>query len=690
MLAAAALVGQQVAARATRDALFLSHHDVARLPLVMAAAAALSLASVGASSGVMARHSPARVLPAALAASAALLVLEWLLALASPPAAAIALYLHVAVFGATLLSAFWLLAGERFDPRSAKHALARMGAAANAGAVLGGALAWAAGRALGLASVLPILAALTAAAWVGVRRLGGDEARTPPPEGAAPSAAGALREMPYLRSLAAVVALGALAEAVLDYVLGARAVRRYGGGAGLITFFAVFHTAVSVLAAVLLAGLGARALRRLGIAGTVALRPVSAAVGAAVALLAPGLAGAVAGRGAEALVRNSLFRSGYELLFIPIAARHKRPVKAILDVGLDRVGTLAGSAAVLGALAAGLAGLLPAVALVAGVAGAVLALRLRHGYVASLAANLRSGAVSLEDESGLDMATRFTLIESRMDLDRETLLRGIDEHRRAADGGPPSRAAAPAPAPRMPAGDQVLTAAEALRSGDVERARAVLRGPLHPALVAHVVPLLARDDLAGQAQRALRTLSVRATGQLVDALLDAANPVAVRRRLPPVIGTAGTQRAADGLVLGLRDDALEVRARCARALEGVRASHPGIAVPRDAVLAAAERELGRPDDDGRGLAHVFVLLGLAGDAEAMRVAAQAVRADAPGVRGTAIEYLDNVVAEPLRSALLRRLGETAPAAPRHRAGAREDLLKSAAHLVRPEPRGDES
>ena len=91
---------------------------------------------------------------------------------------------------------------------------------------------------------------------------------------------------------------------------------------------------------------------------------------------------------------------------------------------------------------------------------AVVAVRLQHGYVASLAANLRSGAVSLEDDSGLDMATRFTLIESRMDLDRSALLRGIEEHR-AADGAPAERTPASTAVARMPASDQAAsTAAE--------------------------------------------------------------------------------------------------------------------------------------------------------------------------------------------------------------------------------------
>jgi hypothetical protein len=687
VLAAGALVGQQVAARATRDALFLSHHDVSRLPMAMAAAAALSLVAVGASSGAMARWAPGRVVPAMLAGSAVLLLLEWGLALVSPPAAAVALYLHVALFGATLLSGFWLLIGERFDPHSARRALGPMGAGANAGAVLGGAATWYVGRRLGPAAMFPLLAALNAAGWLALRRLGGAGAAHAASDAGAPTGLAVLRDVPYLRSVAAVVALGAFAEALLDYVLSAQAVARFGPGARLVTFFSIFHTSVSVAAAALLAGAGALALHRFGIAGTVALRPLAAGAGALVAWAAPGLATAVAARGLEALVRNSLFRSGYELLFIPIAPRQKRPVKAILDVGLDRLGTVAGSAVVIAALAAGARAttLLPALVAAAAAVAAVIAVRLQRGYVASLAANLRSGAVSLEGD--LDTATRFTLLESRIDLDRDTLLRGIE-------GLGPRPGETPAPPRRRetsPASaDQVVAAVADLRSGDPERVRAVLRAQVHPGLIAHVIPLLARDEIAGHAQRALRAVSVRAAGQLVDALLDPSLPVSVRRRLPPVIGAAGTQRAADGLVLGLRDEAIEVRARCGRALEAVRSSFPGLALPRDALLAAAERELALPDTDGRGLAHVFVLLGLAGDGEAMRVAAHAVRSEAPGVRGTALEYLENVVAEPLRGPLLGRLGAgtTAPASPRR--DARDELLKSAAHLVVRDDRPDET
>jgi AAA family ATP:ADP antiporter len=686
VLAAAALVGQQVAARATRDALFLSNHDLARLPAAMAAAAVLSLVAVAASSRAMTRWPPARVVPAALAASGVLLVLEWLLSMASPPAAAVALYLHVAVFGATLVSGFWLLMGERFDPHSAKKALGPVGAGANAGAVLGGVIAWYAGRQMGTAAMLPVLAALTALCWMGVRRVGASPAlASAPPAGSAPSGARVLREAPYLRGVAGLVALGAFAEVLLDYVLSAQAVDRFAGPR-LISFFAAFHTGVSVAAAAVLALAAGPALRHLGIAGTVALRPAAAAAGALLAWVAPGLLSAVAARAAEAVMRNSLFRTAYELLFIPVPAAHKRPVKAILDVGLDRVGTVLGSLVVMAVLASGApaAMVLPALTLLVAGVTVVLALQLQRGYVASLAASLRSGAVTLEGDEVGDADSRFTMAQSQIGLDRHSLLRDIEEHRRAAGAGDAAqtqvaRAARGDEVADDVLGDRLLSAAADLRSDDPPRIRRVLGSPLDPALVGHVLPLLANDEVAGQAQRALRAVATRATGQLIDAMIDDRRPAVIRRRLAPVLCAAGTQRAADGLVLGLADEVLEVRARCARSLARLRADLPAVALPRDALFAHAVRELGRPDAGGHGLRHVFVLLGLAGDPEAMKIAAQAVHSDTPGVRGTALEYLDNVVPEHVRGLLMRRLGVDQPHRP-PRAETRDELLKTAVLL----------
>ena len=84
LAAAALLVAHQVAAKATRDALFLSNFPVTALPVVSFAAAAVSMAGVLAFSRGMARFSPPVFLRRVLVLSAVLLWAQWALSLVVP------------------------------------------------------------------------------------------------------------------------------------------------------------------------------------------------------------------------------------------------------------------------------------------------------------------------------------------------------------------------------------------------------------------------------------------------------------------------------------------------------------------------------------------------------------------------------------------------------------------------------
>jgi hypothetical protein len=194
-----------------------------------------------------------------------------------------------------------------------------------------------------------------------------------------------------------------------------------------------------------------------------------------------------------------------------------------------------------------------------------------------------------------------------------------------------------------------------LRSGQAERIRRVLRerDALEPDLVPHLLPLLARDELYPDVLRALRPLAARATGQLLDALLDPELEPPVRRRLPRVLKACPTQRAVDGLLLGLADRTLEVRVACALALLALSRA-PGLRIPPDAVFAAARRELEAGAD--ASLDHVFTLLSLVLEREPLEVAARALQGHDRGLKGTALEYLENVLPPELRTALRPHVG----------------------------------
>jgi len=705
MLAAGALIAQQVAGRAVRDALFLSTFHVSSLPLVMIAAAVVSALAVLGFSAALSRRSPAQVVPVSIAAGTVLLLAEWGLSLVQPRLAAIAVYLHMAAFGATVVSGFWSLMNERFDPHTARRVMGDITLGASLGGVAGGMLAWAVSGLVPVATMLAVMAAFNVVCLLALSRLGpGEAARVDTGERrAAREATGLLsglrvmNEVPYLRDLALVVLLGSATETLLDFVLSARATATFPAGASLMSFFALFHTGIGWLGLAVQMTLARPALTRLGLAGTVALRPVTVAISALVGIASPGLWSALVSRGAHGVLNNSLFRSGYELLFTPIAERRKRPTKAIVDVGFDRLGTIVGSVIIL-ALAAALGTQTPRVLFALAAASALAAVavsrRLHNGYVAALEDSLRSGVVRLDLADVMDSTTSMTMTRTGLIGDREAILREIAARR----GETRSLATPPA------AGDAVVETVADLRSADPDVVRRALRRAeaAEPALVGHVIPLLARNDLFLDALRALRRGATPATGQLLDALLDRQQDVAVRRRIPRVLRRTSTQRAADGLLLGLADPQFGVRRQCALTLARITEKEPTIAVPRAAVFAATLRELeGAPrgwgeeePDSGpseesspevrpqtpaeRGLAHVFTLLSLAVEREPLQIAYWAVLGTDPGLRGTALEYLENVLPDDVRRALWPYLGARAqvPAAKRSRERLAEDLLRS--------------
>ena len=101
------MIAHQVAGKATRDALFLSHFDVTELPKAVIAAAILSMLAVLAMSSLLARLGPGKLVPATFGVSATLFLGEWFLFGHESRLAAVVLYLHMAIFGAILISGFW-------------------------------------------------------------------------------------------------------------------------------------------------------------------------------------------------------------------------------------------------------------------------------------------------------------------------------------------------------------------------------------------------------------------------------------------------------------------------------------------------------------------------------------------------------------------------------------------------------
>jgi len=640
-IAAFLLIANQVASRAVRDALFLSAFEVRSLPLVMGAAAIAALAGAELLSRALARHSPTRVVPAAATLSAVLLAAWWAVGLVAPRAAALLVYLHVSAFGGALVSGFWSLVNERFDPHTARRVVGRIGTGATAGGMAGGALAWISAQLLPLPAILLVLVALGVLAARVLARPGarGREAHAPAAD--TPLAAVVLLRNPHLRNVALVVLLGAVTEALLDFQFKAQVSERFVSGAPLLGAFAVFHTGMGVLSLLLQATLSRSALRQLGIAGTLALRPLLTGLSALSGALAPRLATATLARGAHESLTNSLFRSAYELLYTPVPEGEKRRVKAVVDVSVDKAGALLGSAVVALVLAFAPATaattLLFGLACLLSLAALALSPRLHHGYVQTLEQSLLAGRVRLDAVEAIDHTTQVTLAHTGH-LERDTLLRQIALLR----GEESSLDGSAAPADRS-----TLDALRQLRSGQPAAVRAVLRASLEPdpLLVAAMLPLLGRDDVMPDVVRALRRAAPRVTGQLVDALVDPSVDPVVRRRVPRVLKACPTLRAAQGLQSALDDPSFDVRAAAAAALAALHERSTIVRTSREEVLVRVRRELDSGETVERQIPQIFALLSLVLERGPLQIAWAAMKGEDRNLRGTALEYLAHVLPE---------------------------------------------
>jgi len=719
MICAGLVTAQFVAGKAARDALFLSNLDVTTLPAMVFVTAGFSILLVVLNAKWLRNVSPVTFVPLLFTGSAVLLLLEWALVAAAPVVAGVVVYLHVSGAGPMLGSSFWLVATERFDPRTAKRRFGQITAAGTMGGLMGGLIAERVAALSGVGTMLPVLAALNLACAWQIRQLAEplERLRRPielsPELAAEPPRSGlqVMKRAPYLRSLAALVLLGTAAAALADYVFKAQAVTTLGRGDGLLGFFAMYYAGISLITFVLQSSTSRVALEKLGLGLTTGAPSVVLAVGSIGALIGPGLPSIVTARGGESVFRGSLFRAGYELFYTPIPVSEKRAAKSIIDVGFDRLGDAAGAVLVTLALIATPAYQLPTMlglAFLLSGSALIVAMRLNRGYIQTLERSLLNRAVELDLSDTEDLTTRSTMTRTLSTLRALRRSPASVPQEPTPSDAPTTVAARKTRASESIAGmDTVLLQIAALRSRDRERILRVLRSEedLPAALVPHVIPLLAWDPVANEAVRALRRVAAERVGELIDTLIDQNQDFAVRRRLARVFSVCVSQRAANGLLLGLEDVRFEVRFHCARSLAAILARNPRITIDRHFIFEIVRREtaVGRPvwesqrllhqldetqdnvfvdefvkNRASRSLAHVFTLLALVLPTEPLQIAFRGLHTSDPILRGTALEYLEGVLPATIRDSLWPYLEDSRPKSQQNRPREEilEDLLRS--------------
>jgi AAA family ATP:ADP antiporter len=288
-------------------------------------------------------------IPVTQAGMAGLLLLFWFLfTTIGADWIAVAFYVLALILGILLISQFWTLANDVYDPRQAKRIFGFIGGGASLGGATGAALTAFLVESLGAKQMLLVSAAIMGLCFfivtVIMRREASagttDATKTGEEEGVSSGEAiQLLRSSRHLQVIALVIAFAAVGAAIIEQQLNMAAAEAKGSANSdaIAAFLAQVTVYLSLIGFVIQVGLTSRIHRVLGIGFALLVLPVSLGTTAVImlfnrALWAPGLA-----RVLDTSLRYTVDKTSREVLFLPLPAELKYRAKPFIDVTMDRL-----------------------------------------------------------------------------------------------------------------------------------------------------------------------------------------------------------------------------------------------------------------------------------------------------------------------------------------------------------------
>jgi hypothetical protein len=524
-------LGSALGLSAVRDALMINWANFGQVYSLVRMSTALMAVLVGLLlSRFLSRFRPASFLRTAFLSSGVVLLLTAGIAARDGKTAAVLLWAHTAMFNLALSTMFWGMVNERYGPRGTRAVAPAITGALAIGSLLSVVVTYFLRSSNYL---LPLFAAehLLCAFLTGLFAVAatGSNQRS---EAAPPSVFETLRNQPYTRVLAALLFLASISAFLMSFGMQLQ-VKAWavGRGSGQVTsLYAVLNLAFWIVAFLAQTFVSRNALARLGPAGSAAIMHVGVLAASLGALAVPGLAAICILRGTEICFRNSVFRSGYEVLFSPIPPERRSTVKSAIDVCADSLGDFAGAAALMvipflqftTAFRWNVSAVMVTTA--SGLAAALLARRL---YALELGRGIvQRGPMEPQEQSAtfwIGAGSEFRTMVATVG-GRPTAVRALDT-------------------------DQLADWLAQVRAG--------------------------RGVQSTEAWAFLEDAATRHPGQLLDVLLDPdADPFA-RRTVAKALGKSSNALTADGLVLALKASSFAVRRASGRALRDWSQRNPG-------------------------------------------------------------------------------------------------------------------
>jgi AAA family ATP:ADP antiporter len=246
------------------------------------------------------------------------------------------------LLGIFLISQFWTLANDIYDPRQAKRVFGFIGGGASLGGMTGAGLTSLLAETLGADTLILFSAAILAICFFLVIRIQRKEQPTERGSIAQKETLGGgealamLRQSKHLGLISLVIGFAALGAVTVEQQLNMAAEQFVQGEDSIVSFLAQITFYLSAISFVIQIYFTSRIHRFLGIGFALMVLPVSLGASALLILFHPVLLSTMVARITDTSLRYSLDKTTREVLFQPLPKEIKLKAKAFVDVTADR------------------------------------------------------------------------------------------------------------------------------------------------------------------------------------------------------------------------------------------------------------------------------------------------------------------------------------------------------------------
>jgi ATP/ADP translocase len=159
-----------------------------------------------------------------------------------------------------------------------------------------------------------------------------------PEEAPASSIAELLAGSAYLETIATLIFVSVIVSTLIDFEFKTAAKLAYPSAGALAVFFSSYYGWLSVATFFAELVLTGKILSTVGLKPILYFTPAILFIGSLGIMIWPGLVAAALTRMADTTLRESIHRSGMEILYMPLSAKVKKTVKTFLEVVIERIG----------------------------------------------------------------------------------------------------------------------------------------------------------------------------------------------------------------------------------------------------------------------------------------------------------------------------------------------------------------